>query len=84
MEEEAEESKLTAFVQTMNECFDLETKLHNAKEYALEHPVMTLFIIITVGMCSVPIFCFFAFAFGSTVLAFTGFLLVEGNILFQT
>ncbi|KAJ8318700.1 hypothetical protein KUTeg_003791 [Tegillarca granosa] len=81
MEEEAEESKLTAFLQTMDECFDLETKLHNAKEYALTHPVTTLFLIITVAMCSIPIFCFFVFAFGSTVLAFTGFLFVEGTVL---
>ena len=48
-------------------------------KYASDHPIITLSILLTTTMCTVPIVCFIAFAVGSAFLTFATFLCIEGK-----
>lgn len=61
-----------------NRSFQLEQKLNAAKRYAMEHPVLSIFTVVTIGMCLMPITCFLAFALGSMFLSFMVFMIFEG------
>ena len=68
-------------VRSLGEYFELDKKAHLAKEYALEHPIMTVFWIVTMAMCGVPIICFFTFVFASVLFSIAGFVLIEGKFM---
>ncbi|KAK3090522.1 hypothetical protein FSP39_012462 [Pinctada imbricata] len=81
IENEEEENKMVALLQTLNELFGLEEKLVALKQYSLDHPIITLCVIVTMGMCSIPIFCFIVFMIGTSLLSFTMFMFIEGTVL---
>ncbi|XP_064614226.1 uncharacterized protein LOC135477930 [Liolophura sinensis] len=59
----------------------MDRKIQTSKQFAMDHPVATLFILVTVAMCCIPIFCFMAFVFGSIVLTFAGFVFLESTVV---
>ncbi|KAL3876366.1 hypothetical protein ACJMK2_034221 [Sinanodonta woodiana] len=79
--DEKEESKLKEFFRFIDEYFELDKKLQNAKTYAEDHPIGSLFFLIITAMCTGPIICFVIFVGGSVTVTFCGFLFVEGTFL---
>ncbi|KAK6169145.1 hypothetical protein SNE40_020254 [Patella caerulea] len=76
-----DEDQMSAILHAVGEYFEVKKKMDAIKAFTLSHPIVTLFSIVLVAMCSIPIVCFFTFIFGSICLAVTGFVLIEGTVL---
>ncbi|XP_021350561.1 uncharacterized protein LOC110448575 [Mizuhopecten yessoensis] len=69
------------FLQNINDCLGLQKKMAAVQQYVSDHPIISLFLMVTIVMCSVPFFCFFAFVFAASIFGFTGFVIFEGVVL---
>ncbi|XP_033747535.1 uncharacterized protein LOC117332652 [Pecten maximus] len=68
-------------LQQINEYFGLQEKMAVIQQSASDHPIAALFLMVTIVMCSLPLFCFFTFVFVFTIFGFTGFVVFEGVVL---
>jgi hypothetical protein len=59
--------------------FEIRQKLEVGKQYATEHPIVTMMALLTLAFCSVPLICFIGFAVVTFIFTFIGFLFVEGE-----
>ncbi|XP_060068658.1 uncharacterized protein LOC132548780 [Ylistrum balloti] len=69
------------FLQTINDYLNLQGKMATIQQCISDHPIITLFLVVTMVMCSVPLFCFLVFVFAATTFGFTGFVIFEGVVL---
>ena len=76
---EEDESTLHELIKFLKEYFEVEQKSVEVQKFAGDHPIVTIFLIVTVVMCAVPLVIFGMFVFGSIFLAIIGFLFVEGK-----
>ncbi|KAL5017974.1 hypothetical protein ScPMuIL_003696 [Solemya velum] len=78
---DAEIPLVCTLLQSAFDHYNIKDKMDQVKAFGCEHPFVTLFLLVTIAMCSVPVFCFIAFVLGSAVLAFAGFVFFEGAVL---
>ena len=76
---EATWERLKRISERLDRHFCISQKLERGKQYAIEHPVVTMFALITLVFCSVPLLCFIGFALTTFLVTFIGFLFVEGK-----
>ena len=77
---EENESQLQEFIKFLKEYFEVEEKKAEVQRFAGEHPIVTVFLIVTIAMCAVPVVIFSLFVFFSIIFAILGFLFVEGKL----
>ncbi|XP_041362415.1 uncharacterized protein LOC121378352 [Gigantopelta aegis] len=75
------EEDISTMVRSLSEYLELDKRASAAKDYALDHPVITVFWIVTTAMCGIPIICFFTFVFATILFSVAGFVLIEGTIV---
>ena len=80
---EDNESVLQEFIKFLKEYFEIEQKKVEVQRFSREHPVVTIFLMVTITMCAVPIVLFGVFVVGSIIFSFLGFLFVEGKLIFN-
>ena len=74
-----EESVVQEFIKFLKEYFEIDQKKAEVQRFSREHPIVTIFLMVTFAMCSVPIVLFGVFVVGSIIFSFLGFLFVEGK-----
>jgi len=74
-------SQMAEWLSRAKEAVHWQEKWERTRGYAKQHPMTTMFAVITMAMFSLPITCFFAFAFGSMLFTFMGFMFLEGILL---
>ena len=77
--EENDESVLQELIKFLKEYFEIDQKKAEVQKFSREHPVVTIFLMVTIAMCAVPIVLFGVFVVGSIIFSFLGFLFVEGK-----
>lgn len=75
---EKEEEDISSLIYSLNDYLEVDRRMSEVKMYAHQHPVMTLFWVVTLAMCCVPVICFCTFVCASVFLAIAGFVLIEG------
>lgn len=75
------ESVLQELIKFLKEYFEVEQKSVEVQRFAREHPIVTIFLMVTIAMCAVPVVLFGIFVVGSIMFSFLGFLFVEGTVL---
>ncbi|XP_067672145.1 lipid droplet assembly factor 1-A-like [Haliotis asinina] len=78
---EKEEEDISSLICSLNEYLEVDRRVSEVKMYAHQHPVMTLFWVVTLAMCCVPVICFCTFVCASIFLAIAGFVLIEGTVV---
>lgn len=73
------ESVLQELIKFLKEYFEVEQKSVEVQRFAREHPIVTIFLMVTIAMCAVPVVLFGIFVVGSIMFSFLGFLFVEGK-----
>ncbi|WAQ95674.1 hypothetical protein MAR_028364 [Mya arenaria] len=76
-----EQNQLIEFFKFLWEYFEVAEKWKEVQNFCAHHPVGSVFLLVTLGMCSVPVIIFLVFVFSSLVFTFLGFLFVEGTLL---
>ena len=67
-------------IHLINDKLDVEEKYEQLKEFASQHPIYTLFIVVTIVTCSIPVIGFLTFLLGTVIFGFIGFVLFEGTV----
>lgn len=78
---EATWERLRKLTERLDRQFHLHDKFERCRQYAVDHPMATMFSLLTLAFCSVPLLCFIGFALTTFVFTFIGFLVVEGVLL---
>ncbi|XP_046337822.1 uncharacterized protein LOC124119378 [Haliotis rufescens] len=78
---EKEEEDISSLIYSLNDYLEVDRRMSEVKMYAHQHPVMTLFWVVTLAMCCVPVICFCTFVCASVFLAIAGFVLIEGTVV---
>ncbi|ESO84942.1 hypothetical protein LOTGIDRAFT_235994 [Lottia gigantea] len=76
-----DEDQISAVLHALSDYFEVKQKLNTIKEFTFSHPVVTVFSVVLLTLCSIPIICFVTFVCGSMFLGVTGFVLIEGTML---
>ena len=76
---EEDGSVLQELIKFLKEYFEIDQKKAEVQKFSREHPVVTIFLMVTIAMCAVPIILFAVFVVGSIMFSFLGFLFVEGK-----
>lgn len=66
------------FFTLLSEAVNLKERQLAAKKFFHEHPILCVFVGVSVALCAAPLFCFFVFAVTTASFLFLGFLIVEG------
>ena len=80
---EDNESTLQELIKFLKEYFEVEEKSVEVQKFARDHPLVTIFLTVTIAMCAIPMFIFGLFVFGSILLAIIGFIFVEGKFCYM-
>lgn len=64
----------------IDEKYGMHERLISAKRWAKENPTVTLILISTFVICSLPLFCFLISLTGIFFILLTGFIMFEGRI----
>ena len=78
-DEYGEENQLQEFFKFVREYFEMEQKWDEVQQFGTEHPLASVFLIVTMAMSAVPITLFALFIMGSVAVSVTGFLFFEGE-----
>lgn len=68
----------------IDEKYGMQERLISAKKWAQENPTVTLILISTFVICSLPLFCFLISLTGIFFVLLTGFIMFEGTIITLT
>jgi hypothetical protein len=74
-------AKVKNAVHTADEFLQLQQKWETGKQFAAEHPVATLFLVVLSIMCIIPVVCFCFFAICTTITLIGACLLCEAFLL---
>ena len=77
--EYGEENQVREFFTFVREYFEIEQKWDDVQHFGTTHPVASLFLIVTMATCAIPMAVFSVFVVGSVFVSVSGFLFFEGN-----
>ena len=67
-------------IHLINDKLDVEEKYEQLKEFASQHPIYTLFIVVIIATCSIPVIGFLTFLLGTVIFGVIGFVFFEGEL----
>ena len=70
--------RLVGLAQHADRSLKIRKRCQAVRQLAIEYPMATVCMAVFLTLCSLPVVCFITFAAVSTVVAFCGFLLIEG------
>lgn len=73
-----DERPITEFLKFLYEYFEVANKWSEMQRFSGEHPVASVFLIVTLAAFTVPVAVFMLFVIASVIFSFLGFLLFEG------
>jgi len=75
---DVEESPLREFVKFLYEYFEVADKWIEMQRFAVERPIASVFLIVTLATFAVPVAIFMTFVLGSLIFSCIGFMFFEG------
>lgn len=81
--DEEDENQWREFAKFLYEYFEVAQKWEEIQKFVEVHPAISVFLIVTLGMCSVPVVIFSMFVISSIALSIFGFFLFEGKNVSQ-
>ncbi|KAL4241009.1 hypothetical protein ACF0H5_001788 [Mactra antiquata] len=79
--DEEEGNQFIEFARFLYEYFEVAEKWKEIQKFAGVHPAISLFLLMTIGMCSVPVIVFTIFVISSVAVSIMTVFLFEGTII---
>lgn len=73
-----DERPIKEFFKFLYEYFEVADKWVEMQRFSIDHPVASVFLIVTLAAFAVPVIAFLIFVVSSVVFSFLGFFLFEG------
>jgi len=78
-----DERPVKEFFKFLYEYFEVANKWVEIQRFSGEHPVASVFLLVTLAAFAVPVVAFLVFVISSVVLSFLGFFLFEGKSVYM-
>lgn len=77
-EEDVDEDHLIGFCRLLYEQLQVSEKFQEIQRFFEDHPIASVFLIVSIGMCTLPVMIFIMFVISSVALSIMSVFLFEG------